>query len=839
MSTAQEGVAADRTGQGPAVEIVDIPAARVHHQSDLLGVVLSTLGVVLVVALAAYAHNTTGGIAEDVQGFATLLRRILFVPVAVLVSLVTVLVPLAVLIDLAVRRQGRLLLETAAAGAAGLALTTFGHWALVTFGSHELVATMSVIQTDAVTNLDVPVLTLPGYVAMLAALLTLAGPRAHRSSVRWSWNALWTAIGVTLITAQVSLPGVALALALGRLAGLGVRYLAGVAPERAYGDALVAGVRRAGYTPVSLVRVPDADTRIAAEQLHREHNLPEPDEASAALVRSSDARVYQVRTSYDEVLDLRVLDGDRQVVGLLARTWRSLRLRGIEGRNVVSLRQASERAALLAYAATAAGVHTPRLLRISENADSMMLLQEHPTGAVPLSHIADDELTDDLLAEVWTQLRAAHHAGIAHRAITADTVLVGPGTTHHGVWLTGWDSGDVASSDLARRIDITQMLAVLALRVGAARAVRSVADALADDDVAAIGPMLQTITLPRQTRELMRHHREVLAELRQEIVARLPEADIAPQRLVRFGARTVLTIVVSIVAAFVVLTTINVHQIGLALSGSDWRYSVTAYVLGLVTLVGAALSLVAFAPVRVSLWHATVVQAAASFVALAAPAGIGPAALNLRTLTRRGVSTTLATATVALIQVAQMVVTVLLLVILTLTSGTQQQSPVPLSPAVLVVIGVVVLALAAALLVPRVRAWVGKHVMPTLRQTWPRLVEVVGQPGRLLLGLGGNVVNTLGYVLAFDAALHGLGQHVSLVQVAIVYLAGTTLGALVPTPGGVGTTEAALAAGLGTVAGINPGVAFSVAVLFRVLTYWLRIPLGWVAMRRLQRLGEL
>ncbi|HWB36830.1 MAG TPA: flippase-like domain-containing protein, partial [Rugosimonospora sp.] len=116
---------------------------------------------------------------------------------------------------------------------------------------------------------------------------------------------------------------------------------------------------------------------------------------------------------------------------------------------------------------------------------------------------------------------------------------------------------------------------------------------------------------------------------------------------------------------------------------------------------------------------------------------------------------------------------------------------------------------------------------------------VVGQPGRLLLGLGGNVVTTLGYVLAFDASLHGLGQHVSLVQVAIVYLAGTTLGSLVPTPGGVGTVEAALAAGLGTVAGINPGVAFSVAVLFRVLTYWLRIPLGWVAMRHLQRVGEI
>lgn len=830
MSAAQEGAPIDPTTDRPAVEVVDIPAARVHHQSDLLGVVLALVGVGLVLVLAAYAHNTTGGIAEDVQSFATVLRRILFVPVNALVSLVTVVVPLAVLVDLALRRQGRLLLETAAAAAAGLLLITFLHWAVTSFAGPELIATMSVSEGSD--------LTLPGYVAMLAALLTLAGPRAHRTSVRWSWNALWVAIGVTLITAQVSLPGVALALLLGRFAGLGVRYLAGVSPERAYGDALVAGVRRAGFTPLSLVRVPDADTRAAAEQLHRSHTLPAPDPASAALVRSSDTRVYQVRTAYDEVLDLRVLDGDRQVVGVIARLWRSLRLRGIEGRNVVSLRQASERAALLAYAARAAGVHTPRLLRISENADSMMLLQEHPSGAVPLGEVADDDLTDELLVEVWTQLQAAHRAGIAHRAITADTVLVGPAGTGARVWLTGWDSGDVASSELARRIDITQMLAVLALRVGAVRAVRSVADALADDDVAAIGPMLQTIAMPRSTRELMSRHKEVLTELRQEIVARMPEASIAPQRLVRFGARTVLTIVVTVIAAFVILTTINVHQIGDALRDSDWRFSVTAYVLGLLTLVGAGLTLVAFAPVRLRLWRATTVQAAASFVALAAPAGIGPAALNLRALTKRGVSVTLATATVALIQVAQLAVTVVLLVVLTLTSGTQQQSPLPLSPAVLVVIGALVAAIAAALLVPQVRAWAARTVMPTLRQTWPRFVEVVGQPGRLLLGLAGNVVTTLGYVLAFDAALHGLGQDVPLVQVAIVYLAGTTLGSLVPTPGGVGTVEAALAAGLGTVAGINPGIAFSVAVLFRVLTYWLRIPLGWAAMRYLQRIGE-
>jgi uncharacterized protein (TIRG00374 family) len=97
----------------------------------------------------------------------------------------------------------------------------------------------------------------------------------------------------------------------------------------------------------------------------------------------------------------------------------------------------------------------------------------------------------------------------------------------------------------------------------------------------------------------------------------------------------------------------------------------------------------------------------------------------------------------------------------------------------------------------------------------------------------------MGYVLAFDATLRAFGREdLSLVQIAVVYLAGNTAGALVPTPGGMGTIEFALTTGLLGV-GVPPGVAASVAVLFRVLTFWLRIPFGWVAMRTLQRRGEL
>ncbi|ADG76328.1 conserved hypothetical protein [Cellulomonas flavigena DSM 20109] len=817
------------------VDVQDVRPPRVHHPSDLLGATLTTLLAVVVVVLATYAQNTTTGVAEDVQGFATLLRRILFVPVNVLVGFTTVVVPIAVLTELALRRLGRQLLQAVLAAAGAMVVVAALHWTFLTFGSAELVQGLSVRLGGQWR------LTIPEYTAMLTGLLTVAGPRGRRRSVAWSWNLLWLTTGVVLITAAGSLPGLGLSLLVGRVAGLGVRYLGGVDPERAYGDALLAGIRRAGVEPADVVRVPDpaldADRTLATQDALA--MLPPATPAQLALVRASGDRVYDVTTDDGRHLDLIVFDGDRQVVGMLTRLWRSLRLRGLEGRSALSLRRATERAALLSYAARAAGVRTPQLLSIAEAEDSMLLLQESTDAAVPLSDLTREDIGDDDLQAIWEQLRLAHAAGIAHRALTADVVLVDQRPGAPRVWITAWEQGDVASSELARRMDTMQLLALLALRVGAARAVASAAAMLPDDDIDGIGPLLQTVALPRRTREEMRAHKEILAELRSALVARIPEADVQPAQIVRFGARTLLTIVLTVVAVFVVLASVNVAQIGPVLARSDWRFSVLAFGLGLLTLVGAALAFVAFSPVRLSVWRATLVQSAATFVALAAPAGIGPAALNLRMLTRRGVSASLAGATVALVQVSQFVTTLLLLLVLTVTSGVQSPTPFSVPPAVLIVIAVVAAAVGVALLFPGVRTWVQRTVGPTFRQTLPRLIEVVGQPWRLALAVFGNVLMTMGYVLAFDAALVALGQEASLVQVALVYLTGNTAGALIPTPGGMGTVETALAAGLSGFTGTNIGVAYTVALLFRLLTFWLRIPLGWVAMRYLQRVGEL
>ncbi|HEY0186945.1 MAG TPA: flippase-like domain-containing protein [Cellulomonas sp.] len=813
--------------------VVDTPEMRVHHPSDLLGVLIALLGLVAVLVLATYAQHTTTGVAEDVQGIAGLLRQILIVPVALLESVVTFVVPVAVLVELALRRLGRQMIEASVAAIGAVLVSTAATWLVHTVGSDTLVDGLSVPLAGVAT------VTIPGYIALIAGLLTAAGPRNQRRSVSWSWNLVWVAVGIMVITAGVSLPGVAVALLIGRAAGLGVRYLSGVRPERAYGTSLVAGVRRAGFRAALLERVPDddADDDPVGTSAAVADQLPGT-AASRTLARYSDYRVYELTTEQADRFDVVVLDSDRQVVGLINRVWRSMRLRGIDGRSVVSLRQATERAALLSSAASTAGVRTPRLRGIAESESSMLLIQERVPDAVPLAQLEPGAIDDALLREIWAQLGTAHASGLAHRALTSDTVLVGRDGTDPVVWLVGWEQGDVASSDLARRMDRTQMVALLALRVGPARALESAVAVLPDSDIAAIGPLLQTITLPRRTREELRAHKEVLSELRSALIARLPEADVEPVQLVRFGARTVLTILLTVAAVIVLLTTINLQTILDALSDTDWRLSVLAFAFGMSTLAGSALALVAFSPVKIPLWRATVAQSAATFVALAAPAGIGPAALNLRLLTRRGASTSLATATVALVQVTQFIVTVVLLLVLSVISGTNQLERFTVSATVVIVVGAVVALIASALFVPRVRTWVAAKTLPTLRQTWPRLIEVLGQPRRLALGILGNVLTTLGYVLAFEVCLRAFGQEVSIAQAAIVFLAGNTAGSIAPTPGGIGTVEIALAGAL-SVVGVNPGVATSVAVLFRVLTYWLRIPIGWLAMRYLRRIGEL
>jgi undecaprenyl-diphosphatase len=106
---------------------------------------------------------------------------------------------------------------------------------------------------------------------------------------------------------------------------------------------------------------------------------------------------------------------------------------------------------------------------------------------------------------------------------------------------------------------------------------------------------------------------------------------------------------------------------------------------------------------------------------------------------------------------------------------------------------------------------------------------------RLALLFGGSALVTLAYIGGLVASVEAFGATAGIVQIGAVYLGASLVAAAAPTPGGLGAIEALLAAGL-TGIGIPSGPAVSAVLLYRLATYWLPVPPGWLSWRLLQRM---
>lgn len=799
-----------------SVQIVDAPRLRIHRPSDFINLAAALVGIVLVLLLGAYASGTTEGITSDVQGFAKVLRSVLVAPTNVLEGILTFGVPAAVVITLFLRREPRRIVETLAALALGIVAALVAAETTRRWGTSDLVHSLS-ITTDGVTNV-----TMPAYLAGLAAMLTTAGRRRSNRAISASWTALWIGLAIGVIGSLVTVSGAFVTILIGRAIGLVARYVLGSANDRAYGATLVDAIRRAGFEAKRLSRI-DPDGRFVPGGL---------DPVSAALGHTRQGRVYDLVTREGHRLVAVALDGDQQVTDILSKFWRTGRLRGLDSRPDLSLRNAAEGTALVSHAARSAGVRTPRVLGMAQSRDTMVLVYQRPNRCRPLSDLPPDEVSDELLDAIWAEVTKAHRAGITHRAIWSETVLVGKDEQSDApeVWLTSWEMGEVASGPLSRRLDVVQVIAMTAAKVGAKRAVDAAFRSLDETEVAASAPFLQAIVLPRPTRVEAKAKGPVLDEVREAILERLPEAPSAPENLTRFGLRTVLTFILVFVAAAIILTTFKATDVIAAIRTASPLWAVIVFAWALLSFAGAALVVSAFSPVKLPFFSIVRAQIAASYVSLAAPAGVGPAAVNLRLLMRKGVPKALGVATVALIQVSSFVTTILGLIVLSFVTGSTGTLATQPSRAVLLGVGSAAAAAALSMLFPKIRAWVLGKIMPTIRQTLPRLVQILGKPWRFALALLGNVILTASYIGAFDAALRAFGYQFGLMDITVLYLLSNVAGSVIPTPGGIGGVEAALGAGLGT-AGVPIAIAGSAVVLFRALTYWARVPLGYVAMR--------
>jgi glycosyltransferase 2 family protein len=258
-------------------------------------------------------------------------------------------------------------------------------------------------------------------------------------------------------------------------------------------------------------------------------------------------------------------------------------------------------------------------------------------------------------------------------------------------------------------------------------------------------------------------------------------------------------------------------------------------VLSAITYVGASFSLSGFVLERLRFTRTFLAQLAGTFVSLVAPAAVGGVALNIRYLHKAKVGAADAASSVAVSQVIAFAVHLLLLIIFVAITGGAHQAPFrPPAWAYFALAAIAAIAL-GVLAVPAGRRLIRSRVAPTIGQVIPRLLDIAQRPAKLAEGVGGALVVTFGYILCLEVSVLAVGGHAAFFAVAVVFLSGQAIGSVVPTPGGIGAIEIVLSGFLTTIAHVPGAFALSAVLLFRLLTFYLPIPVGWVAMNYLQR----
>ncbi|GAA1346297.1 lysylphosphatidylglycerol synthase transmembrane domain-containing protein [Arthrobacter roseus] len=793
---------------------------RLRRPSDLIQLLLSAAGVLLTLGLELYLPRTVNGLDDDLRQLLDVSGPLLSLPLNALGS-IAVLIPLITLVELLIRRALHHVGAGILAAAAGVVVSFGVRLLLEQTAPDRLLNALTVV---APAGQNSPILS---HSVAFVALLTALGPRRNLSTLNVAWVALLLSLGFSVFGNRLALGAALLTFFVGRLVGLTVRMLRGFKDHR--GAGLVQAMRAAGLAPSRIHRVPlgmDAGQPYAWQS-----------------PRSYGLRLYRVEETNGRRLDLAVLDEDSRIRGSFVELWRAVRIREAMRRQArISLRQTAEKDALILTMAAATGARVPQLITIADVGLSSVLLATESTPTMyALGQRDDDTVTDAQLDDIWHQLHKLHAGNVAHRSLSRETVCF---DDDGNVWLRGLQEGEVAASPLAKQLDLAQLLTALATVVGSQRAVESGVRCIGRRTVIRALPVLQPLVIPGSTRRILRRDTTILPELRAAITALVPEAQTEPEQVSRFSTRKIVAIAAGALAAY--LLAIQVADINFAdlLETANPWWAVVALALSLTTYLGTAMSLHGVAPVKLRYWRSVLVQIGASFTALITPAGVGAPALNARYLQQAGVRTPIAVTSMGLLQISMLAVMGLVVLALAVASGfsagatgTDTFELVPVPVAIAVVLGLLALA-TTSLLIPSVRKFTQRQWSALVTGTLPRMLDVLTQPRRLVLTLGGIVLSNAAYVLTFAACLAAFGASIDAIHLVIVYLIGNLLGSIVPTPGGLGAVESSLVLGL-TATGVDAAVALSAVLLFRLISFWLRVPFGWTAIRFLTKRGHL
>lgn len=703
--------------------------------------------------------------------------------------------PFAILIGLVAARQWKLLGAYAAAGLlAVLPLSIGGNGIAAPQWHFDL--------TDRPQTVLAQILDDPRWIALLAAVLTVSGPWLPARWRRWWWALLLAFVPIHLFISAIVPARSLLGLAVGWFVGALVVLVVGTPALEVPLDGAARALAKRGCVATRLHVIQPA--------------------GQGPLVLSATCQDSDSDTAVVELYGPHQRSG-----GALRQLWWKLRLRGSETAPFqTSMRRIVEHRALMAIAIGEVGVANTATIAVAELDRGWIMYAHRPVQGQPLVECA----TATPVAAVWESLKTLQGQQISHGNLRGDEITVRDGTVFFG----GFGSAEYGATDAQLQSDVAQLLVTTSALYDPKSAVAAAIDVFGKDAVLTASRRLTKTAVPKRVRQSIADAGAVISAAKAEVQRQTGADQIQAATITRFSRSQFIQLVLLgalVYVAYPFISTVPTffHE----LRNANWWWAVLGLTVSALTYVGAAAALWASADESVSFWKLSIAQVANTFAATTTPAGVGGLALSTRYLQKGGgLPAVRATTAVALQQSVQVIMHLVLLVLFSTVAGASMDLKhfVPDATVLYLIAGVALGLLGTFLFVPRLRRWLATDLRPKLKEVVGDLVEVARQPKRLALIVLGCAGTTLGAALALWASVEAFGGGATFVTCTVVTMVGGTLASAAPTPGGVGAVEAALIGGLAAF-GVPAAVGVPSVLLYRVLTCWVPVFVGWPVMR--------
>ena len=535
-------------------------------------------------------------------------------------------------------------------------------------------------------------------------------------------------------------------------------------------------------------------------------------------------------------LSIRVIGRDEADSQFLAKLWRFVVYKDSGPQLYLTREQDVEHEAYVLLLAERAGVLVPDVIVAGTAGPGAALMVGRASNGRVLADLSPDDVTDDLLTDLWRQVSALHDALIAHGELNTRNIVLVNGRPV----IADFTKATTGADERRRAGDLAELLTSTALLVGDDRAIAALSAGLGADALGDVIPMLQAPALSHTAQAMMGRHREAGKRLGELRTAAAKAAGVDVPELVelhRVSPTNLMMAIGTLVAAAVLLGQVGSPQeIWDTVKNAEWWLLGVALALSLATNIPYAIALMGCVPEPLPLWPTTETQLAMSFGNLAIPA-VGGIAIQIRYLQKRGLDLASAVGAGGLLStVGNVVCQILLFVIAVVLSPTTVDiGPIDTASAIeVVLIAIVVIFVAIGIIwgVPRLRT----AIVPPVKSAASTIWEAVRSPRQLALLVIGNFGVSLLYGFVLLACIAAYGGHVNYWSMLAYNIGISTIASLIPVPGGGAAVSSIGMSGALVTLGVPEAVAVA-AILTQqlVVSYIPAIPGWWASNDLLKR----